>query len=143
MLVINVPCIRFNIHENNTNSPLGIDGVIHLTTHVSTQRFALGSPFEDTMHYNDVIMGTMASQIASLTIVYSTVYLGADQRKHQSYASLAFVRGMHQWPVNSSHKWPVTWKMFPFDDVIMVLINIASLIINQRQTIAGLFWIGD
>ena len=88
-------------------------------------------------------MGTMASQIASLTIVYSTVYLGADQRKHQSYASLAFVRGMHQWPVNSSHKCPVTWKMFPFDDAIMVLINIASLIINQRQAIAGLSWIGD
>ena len=44
-------------------------------------------------HYNDVIMSTMASQITSLTIVYTTVYSGADQRKHQSSASLAFVRG--------------------------------------------------
>ena len=61
----------------------------------------------------------MASQIASLTIVYSTVYSGADQRKHQSSASLAFVRGIHRGPVNSPHKWPVTRKMFPFDDVIM------------------------
>ena len=68
-------------------------------------------------HYNDVIMGAMTSQITSLTIVYSTVYLGADQRKHQSSASLAFVRGNHQWRVNSSHKWPVTRKMFSFDDV--------------------------
>ena len=57
--------------------------------------------------------------ITSLTIVYSTVYSGADQRKHQSSASLAFVWGIHQWPVNSPHKWPVTRKMFPFDDVIM------------------------
>ena len=60
-------------------------------------------------------MGMMASQITSLTIVYSTVYSGADQRKHQISASLAFVREIHRWP----HKWPVTRKMFSFDDVIM------------------------
>ena len=65
-------------------------------------------------------MGTMASQITSLTIVYSTVYSEADQRKHQSSASLAFVWGIHRGPVNSPHKWPVTRKMFPFDDVIMM-----------------------
>ena len=70
-------------------------------------------------YYNDVIMGVMASQTTSFTIVYSTVYLGADQRKHQSFASLAFVQGIHRWPVNSPHKWPVTRKMAPFDDVIM------------------------
>ena len=44
---------------------------------------------------------------------------GADQRKHQSSTSLAFARGIHRWPVNSPHEGPVTWKMFPFDDVIM------------------------
>ena len=64
-------------------------------------------------------MGGMASQITILTIVYSTVYSGADQRKHQSPASLAFVRGIHRGPVNSPHKWPVTRKLFPFDEVIM------------------------
>ena len=64
-------------------------------------------------------VGTIASQITSLTIVYSTVYSDADQRKHQSSASLAFVRGIHRGPVNSPHKWPVTGKMLPFDDVIM------------------------
>ena len=63
-------------------------------------------------------MGAIASQIASLAIVYSAVYSDADQRKHQSSASLAFVRGIHRGPVNSPHKWPVTRKMFPFDDVI-------------------------
>ena len=47
-------------------------------------------------HYNDVIMGTMASQITSLTIVLSTVYSDADQRKYQIYASLAFVQGIHR-----------------------------------------------
>ena len=66
-------------------------------------------------------MGAVASQITSLTIVFSTVYSDADQRKHQSSASLAFVRGIHRGPVNSPHKWPVTRKMFPFDDVIMAL----------------------
>ena len=64
-------------------------------------------------------MDAMSSQITSLTIVYSTVYSDADRRKHQSSASLAFVRGIHRWPVNSPHKWTVTRKMFPFDDVIM------------------------
>ena len=64
-------------------------------------------------------MGAIAYQITSLTIVYSTVYSDADQRKHQSSASLTFVRGIHRGPVNSPHKWPVTRKMFPFDDVIM------------------------
>ena len=65
-------------------------------------------------------MGTIASHITSLAIVYSTVYSGADQSKHQSSASLAFVLGIHRGPVNSPHKWPVTRKMFPFDDVIML-----------------------
>ena len=57
-------------------------------------------------------MGAIASQITSLTAVYSIVYWDADQRKHQSSASLAFVRGIHRGPVNSPHKWPVTRKMF-------------------------------
>ena len=63
----------------------------------------------------------MAFQITRLTIVYSTVYSGADQRKHQGSASVAFVRVIHWWPVNSLHKWPVTRKMFPFDDVIICI----------------------
>ena len=71
------------------------------------------------IRYDDVIMCTIASQITSLTAIYSTVYSGADQSKHQSSASLAFVWGIHRGPVNSPHKWPVTRKMFPFDDVIM------------------------
>ena len=72
------------------------------------------------LDYNDVIMSTMASQITRVTIVYSTVYPGVDQRKHQSSALLAFVRGIYRSPVNSSHKGPVTRKMFPFDDVIII-----------------------
>ena len=63
-------------------------------------------------------MGVMASHITSLTIVYSTIYSGADQRKHQSSVSLAFVRRIHRWPMNSPHKWPVTRKMSPFHDVV-------------------------
>ena len=66
-------------------------------------------------------MGTVASQITGLAIVFSTVYSDTDQRKHQSSTSLAFVPGIHWGPVNSPHKGPVTRKMFPFDDVIMKL----------------------
>ena len=75
-------------------------------------------------HYSDVLMGTVASQITSLTIVYSTVYSGADKRKHQSSASLAFVRVIHRSTVNFPHKGPVTRKMFPFDDVIMTVYHV-------------------
>ena len=71
------------------------------------------------LNYSDVIITTIASQIPSLTIVYSIVYSDADQRKHQSSAWLAFVLGIHRWPVNSPQKRPVTRKMFPFDDAIM------------------------
>ena len=70
-------------------------------------------------HYDDVRMGAIAYEITSLTIVYSSVYSGAYQSKHQSSASLAFVWRIHRGLVNSPHKWPVTRKMFPFDDVIM------------------------
>ena len=74
--------------------------------------------WQEYTHCSDVIMGAMASQITSIAIVYSTVYSDADQRKHQRAASLASVRGIHRWPVNSPHKWLVTRKIFPFDDVI-------------------------
>ena len=79
-------------------------------------------------HYNDVIMGAIASQIGSLTIVYSTVYSGADQRKHQSSASLAFVWGIHR------------RSMFPFDDVIMICKLIAPVekLALSRHTVCAL-----
>ena len=73
-------------------------------------------------------MTMLASQITSLTVVYSIVYSGVNQRKHQSSASLAFVWAIHRGPVNFLHKWPVTRKMFPFDDVIM------ECIIFSRRT---------
>ena len=71
-------------------------------------------------------MSEIASQITSLTIVYSTVYLDTDQGKHQSSASLAFVRGIH--------KWTVTRKMFPFDDVIILaqLVNVTQVLTMCR-----------
>ena len=63
------------------------------------------------IHYCDVIMGAMVSQITSISSVCSTVCSCAD-KKNQSSASLAFVREIHRWPVNSPHKWPVTQKSF-------------------------------
>ena len=72
-------------------------------------------------HYSDVIMSAMASQITSISIVSPTVCSGADQRKYQSSASLAFVNGIHRYPVDSPHKGPVMQKIFPFDDIVMVV----------------------
>ena len=77
-------------------------------------------------HYSDVIMSPMASQITSLTIAYSAVYSGADQRKHQSSVSLAFLRGIHRSPVNSQHKWPAMRKCFH-----LITSSCICLIINR------------
>ena len=73
------------------------------------------------LHYTDVIITTVTSQTTSLTVVYSIVYSGADQGKHQSSASLAFVRGSHRDRWIPRRKGLVTRKMFSFDDVIMCL----------------------
>ena len=72
----------------------------------------------DSVHYNDVIMGVMVSYITNLTIFYSMVYSGTDQRKRQSPASLAFVRGIHQGLVNSTDKWPVIQNLIPFSNFV-------------------------
>ena len=90
-------------------------------------------------YYSDVIIGAIASQITRLTNVYSTVYSGADQRKHQSSASLAFKRGIHRRPVNSPHKWPVTREMFLFDDVIMLKNALDVLSTNGNEAVPGAY----
>ena len=77
------------------------------------------SKFRTWLDNWEQLLCTIVSQITSLTIVYQTIYSDADQRKYQSSVSLVFVWGIHWRPVNSPHKWPVAWKMFPFDDVIM------------------------
>ena len=104
-----------------------------MTSHakVELSHFTVSSIFVqgqacDFCHYDDLIMGAVASQITSLTSIYSTLYSDVDQRKHQSSSSLVFVRGIHRGPVNSPHRWPVTRKMFPFDDVIMVHRSLSS-----------------
>ena len=76
-----------------------------------------GACFVWQLHYDDVIMGAMASQIAGLGLFTQPFIQGADQR-NISFASLAFVGEIHRWPVNSPHG-PVTRKMVPFDDFTM------------------------
>ena len=111
-------------HKDYSRLPIIL---VSYTTHKAQRRCRLHTISAGGLilldHYNDAIMGAMASQITSLPSVYSTVYSGADQRKHQSSASLAFVRGIHRRPVNSPQKGPVTRKMFLFDDVIMSCSN--------------------
>ena len=63
-----------------------------------------------TEHYNVVIMGTMASQITSFTIVYLTIYSGADQRKHQSSTSLAFVREIPAQMASNAENVSIWWR---------------------------------
>ena len=81
------------------------------------------------LHYGDVIKSAMTSHITSLTIVYSTVYSGADHRKQQS-----------RLPVNSPHKGTVTQKMFPFDDVIMQLPSSMFLFYNMVYLSQERWW---
>ena len=88
---------------------LGMSHLRTLTTCTSRMRVSYGLRF----YYSDVIVGVMVSEITNLTFVYSTVYSGTDQRKHQSSASLAFVQGIYRWPMMQ--------KMFPFHYVIMLV----------------------
>ena len=74
-------------------------------------------------HYRDVTMSLMASQITSILTVCKAVCSGANQNKHQSFASLAFARGIHRWPEFSRNKGPVTRKMFSSDNAIMTVIT--------------------
>ena len=108
-----------NSLHKRANNAVHFDDVIMLFTQVvqaiSTSHLRIISP-----QYTDVIMSAMASKITSITVVYSIVYSGADQRQRQSSASLAFVRGIHRWPVNSPYKGPAMRKKIPFDDVIML-----------------------
>ena len=98
-------------------------------------------------HYNDVIMGAMASQITSRTIVYSTVYSEADQRKHQSSASLAFVRGIHRGPVNSPHKMAsnaenvsIWWRHHVAELYAMTHITVMTLCNYNMDSARCIFW---
>ena len=101
---------------------------------------AVSLPISEThfRHYDDVIMSAITSRFTSLTTVYLIVYSRTDQRKHQSSAWLAFVRGIHRWLVNSSHKRPVTWTMFSIDDVIIGVFCCGSALIDH--TIAQCLW---
>ena len=90
-----------------------------------------GKVWREDDHFSDVIMSAIASQTTSLTIVYLTIYSGGDERKHQSSASLPFVRGIRRWPGISPHKGPVTRKMFPFDDIMNGLVPKALNISNN------------
>ena len=71
------------------------------------------------VHYSDVIMSTMASQITSVSIVHSTVCSGADQRKYQGSTSLALCEGNSPVTGEFPTQRTVTRKFFPFGDAIM------------------------
>ena len=84
-----------------------------------------------TVHYKDVIMSAMSPQFTSVSIIYQTICSGAGQRKHQSFASLAFVRGIHRWPMDSPHKGPVTRKNVLFDDAIIAFCEQGAVSIRK------------
>ena len=82
-------------------------------------------------HYNDVIMSVMASQITGVSVAYSTVGSGADQRKHATWKQAP----RHRWPVNSPHKGPVTRKLFLYDNVILWRMLLRQLRYIQNTSI--------
>ena len=82
----------------------------------------------EALHYSGAIMSKMVFQITSVSIVYSIVSSGADQRKHQSATSLAYVWGIHPWPVDSPQKGPIARKMFPFDYVMMMNLGMSFVV---------------
>ena len=98
-IILTIPTVDLDMDidaNKNTDIQLGLeimtDIAMKIEIEMGLMKFRL--PFGD--HYGGVLMGVMASQITSLTIVYSTVYSGAIQAKHQSSASLAFVWGIHR-----------------------------------------------
>ena len=119
--------IETNKEKNNFSEQFGPWKMWH---HMNWQLY-------DMVHYSDVIMNAMVSQITGISIVHLTVFSGSDQRKHQSSASSAFVRGIHRSPVDSPHKGPVTRKIVPFDDVIMRSLEIALKWMPQYQINIG------
>ena len=102
--------------------------------------FCTGSVIDGTSidlnltHSSDVIMSVMASQITSVSSVCLTVSSGANQRKYQSSASLAFVRGIHRWPVDSPHKGSVTRKMFHVSCFVSELSSLRRVLLNKKYS---------
>ena len=84
-------CILIKISQNYVPNSMNNNSWIQQWFHPVDAKLLL-----EQLHYNYVIMTKIASQITSLAVVYSTVYSDADQRKHQSSASLAFVWGIHR-----------------------------------------------
>ena len=107
-----------------------IVGPLVTDSHQSKQfsKHAIYEALHSNWHYSDIIINVMASQITGVSIVYSTVWSGAYQRKHLSSVSLAFVRRIHQWPVK---KGPVTREMFSFDDAILICLTHHQLLICE------------
>ena len=89
------------------------------------------------------MMSTMACQNTVSRLFTQSFIQGADQRKHPSFVSLAFVRGIRWWVVNSLHKGPVTRKMFPFNDIIMAwtFLNLNPGPMNY-VSFAPIYWLG-
>ena len=130
--LINSPCtIRMKTPTNDMVLKPTVVIVCHIissssTNYIYSSMHLHTSVFENSSdHYSDVIMGAMASQISSISIVCSTVCSAVDQRTHKGSASLAFVRGIHRSPVDSPHKGLVTRKRFQFDDIVMMAIVLA------------------
>ena len=106
-----------------------------LISQMKRTEFTEWSIWKRKFHYGHFIMSTMASQITRLTIVYSSVYSGADQRKHQWKLCVAgLCEGNSPTTGELPHKWPVTRKMFPFGDVFVCkLFDIVMKVSFQRH----------
>ena len=80
------------------------------------------------LHYSDVTISAMASEITSISSVSSTVGSDAHQRKYQSSASLAFVRGIPRWPIKLQINTFLQWTYEPVrdwiqKDILLILLD--------------------
>ena len=125
--LITHPCT--NLNNSLVKAPLkfGWDELLHPTLVGGCDLNHYDNQPTLQWRYNERDDVSNPSQITRDSIVYSIFSSGADKRKYQSYASLAFVRGIHRWPVDSPPKGPVTRKMFPFDDVIMCVVDVVDV----------------
>ena len=107
-----------------------------LLTHWRYCSLALSHGYDLPDHYRDVIMGASdgVSNHQPHACLLNRLFRRRTKRKHQSSASLAFMRGIHRRTGNSRPKWPVIWIFFH----LMTLSCLAELIHWGRDKMAAI-----
>ena len=145
----NVQCTQLYITENITSIvSRPIKWNPHCCLQVRNIFFVWGIHWHRMVQPIVVQSPVISSRITGVSIVYSAVHWVTDHRKHQSSRSLAVVRGIHRWPMDSPHKGPVTRKLFHLMTSswygsltnIQVWDGIGIYTIRMRQLVVPMKW---